>query len=123
MNWNCSIDLIPAQKQHGIQITLRSSSLSPVSAFKPVEKRPCSPDKSDTASRVSKISHTPSIIRTLQSVDNIDDVIREAKKRGGLITGESLSKVVSTCISIPKKKWSLLVKRFILSLTTPVQHV
>eukprot|EP01126_Amoeba_proteus_P025499 TRINITY_DN2542_c0_g2_i19.p1 TRINITY_DN2542_c0_g2~~TRINITY_DN2542_c0_g2_i19.p1 ORF type:complete len:275 (-),score=12.72 TRINITY_DN2542_c0_g2_i19:111-935(-) len=94
MNWNCSIDLIPAQKQHGIQITLRSSSLSPVSAFKPVEKRPCSPDKSDTASRVSKISHTPSIIRTLQSVDNIDDVIREAKKRGGLITGESLSKVV-----------------------------
>eukprot|EP01126_Amoeba_proteus_P025484 TRINITY_DN2542_c0_g1_i1.p1 TRINITY_DN2542_c0_g1~~TRINITY_DN2542_c0_g1_i1.p1 ORF type:complete len:106 (-),score=21.17 TRINITY_DN2542_c0_g1_i1:12-329(-) len=37
---------------------------------------------------------------------------RKAKKNGGHIPGESLSKVVSVCISIPEKKWSLLVRRF-----------
>eukprot|EP01126_Amoeba_proteus_P048525 TRINITY_DN5611_c0_g1_i2.p1 TRINITY_DN5611_c0_g1~~TRINITY_DN5611_c0_g1_i2.p1 ORF type:complete len:132 (-),score=13.77 TRINITY_DN5611_c0_g1_i2:68-463(-) len=79
-------------------------------------KRLCSPDKCDIASHVLKIFHTSSTTKTFQSVDNIDDMIREPKKDRGQITEESLSKVVSTCIFIPEKKWSLLIKRFILSL-------
>eukprot|EP01126_Amoeba_proteus_P052934 TRINITY_DN6431_c0_g2_i2.p1 TRINITY_DN6431_c0_g2~~TRINITY_DN6431_c0_g2_i2.p1 ORF type:complete len:174 (+),score=15.50 TRINITY_DN6431_c0_g2_i2:276-797(+) len=61
----------------------------------------------------SKISCTPSSSRTPVTVNNIDEVEKETKNGRGHISRESVSKIVNTCISIPEKKWSQLVRRFI----------
>eukprot|EP01126_Amoeba_proteus_P052931 TRINITY_DN6431_c0_g1_i2.p2 TRINITY_DN6431_c0_g1~~TRINITY_DN6431_c0_g1_i2.p2 ORF type:complete len:182 (-),score=10.51 TRINITY_DN6431_c0_g1_i2:106-651(-) len=79
---------------------------SPVSATKPAEKKPRSSNKKITATRVFKISRTPSSSRTPLTVNNIDDMEKETRSGRGHISSESVSKVINACISISEKKWS-----------------